>query len=178
MSPMRRGRGGCCWLLWGLKSRNGLKLLVNKLQNVMFSKTRTDCMHSNSAAWAPGAKVQSTRKFFTHHLLIIFFKGVWQCDTCDKHLPKFVMRYIWEISACCCQQKALRSSCVFSAKIKAPSIFINVCIVILLLFCKIKYKDNNNDNNNYPTTAVFNAFTITFTNSVQIGICNISNVLK
>ncbi len=59
MSPMRRGWGGCCWLLWWLKSQNGLKRLVNKLQNVMFSKTRTNCMYSNSAARACGASVQS-----------------------------------------------------------------------------------------------------------------------
>ncbi len=59
MSPMRRRRGGCCWLLWWLKSQNGLKRLVNKLQNVMFSKTRMNCMYSNSAARACGARVQS-----------------------------------------------------------------------------------------------------------------------
>ncbi len=77
-------------------------------------------------------------------IFIIIFKGVWQCDTCDKHLPKFVMRYIWEISACCCQQtEALMSSWFLPicAKIKAPSTFRNVSIVILHLFCKkIKIK--------------------------------------
>ncbi len=30
--------------VWWMKSRNGFKRLVNKLQNVMFSKTRMDCM--------------------------------------------------------------------------------------------------------------------------------------
>ncbi len=60
MSPMRRG--GCCWLLWWLKSWNGLKRLVNKLQNVMFSNTHTDCMYSNSSAWARGARVQSPKR--------------------------------------------------------------------------------------------------------------------
>ncbi len=67
---------------------------------------------------APGFKVQGAETL-THHLLIfiIFFKGVWQCDTCDKHLPKFVTRYIWEITACCCQQTAvLPGSCIFSTK--------------------------------------------------------------
>ncbi len=108
------------------KSRNGLKRLVNKLQNVMFSKTRMNCMYSNSAARARGARFQSPKReellrwnTVTHHLLIfiIFLKGVWQCNICDKHLPKFVMKYIWEISACCCQQKeALRSSSVFPPK--------------------------------------------------------------
>ncbi len=37
--------------------------LANKLQNVMFSKTRTNGMYSNSAARARGARVQSARKF-------------------------------------------------------------------------------------------------------------------
>ncbi len=138
--------GGCCWLLWWLLSWNGL---ANKLQNVLFSKTRTNGMYSNSAARACGTRVQSPKReqilrwnpysSFAH--FYYFFKGVWQCDTCDRHLPKFVMRYIWEISACCCQQTgALRSSWFLpiSAKIKAPSTFRNVSIVILLLFCKIK----------------------------------------
>ncbi len=113
MSPMRRGRGGWCWLLWWLKSCNGL---ANKLQNVMFSKTRTNGMYSNSAAWARSTRVQSPKReeilrWNTYssfaHLYIYFFKSMWQCDTCDKHLPKhlpFVMRYSWEISAYCCQQ--------------------------------------------------------------------------
>ncbi len=99
MSPMRRGRGGCCWLLWWLKSWNEL---ANKLQNVCFLK-----------------HAQMVCNSVLKQLLIIcsFFKAVWQCDTCDKHLPKFVMRYIWEISACCCQQtEALRSSCVCPPK--------------------------------------------------------------
>ncbi len=71
---------------------------------------------------APGFKVQSARKFcaetLTHHLIILlyFFKGVWQCDTCDKHLPKFIMNLsIWETSACCCQQtEALMSFLVLA----------------------------------------------------------------
>jgi len=40
-----------------------------------------------------------------------------------------------------------------SAKIKAPSSFINVNIVIKRCSVKLN-KDNNNDNNNYPTTAI------------------------
>ncbi len=61
-----------------LKSWNGL---ANKLQNVMFSKTRTNGMYSNRAA--PEFKVQSAWKFYaethTHHLLIfiVSLKGVW-----------------------------------------------------------------------------------------------------
>ncbi len=43
-------KGGCCWLLWWLKSRNGLKRLVNKLQNVLFFNTHTNCIsYSNSS---------------------------------------------------------------------------------------------------------------------------------
>ncbi len=99
------------WLIlvtvWWLKSRNGLKRLVNKLQNVMFSNTRMNCMYSNSAARARGARVQSPKReeilrwnTVTRHLLsnifIRFFKGMWQCDTCNKHLPKFVMRIIYK----------------------------------------------------------------------------------
>ncbi len=61
MSPMRRGRGGCCWLLWWLKSRNGLKRLVNKLQNLMFSKTCTNCMYSNSAALSSPRQVSKSK---------------------------------------------------------------------------------------------------------------------
>ncbi len=160
MSPMRRGRGGCCWLLWWLKSWNGL---AKKLQNVMFSKTHTIfvCVLENITFCSLFANVfkqrcTSSRHQGLKHEEIVrwntyssfahfynFFKGAWQCDTCDKHLPKFVMRYIWEISACCCQQtEAMRSSWFLhiSDKIKAPSTFINVIIVILLLFCKIKNK--------------------------------------
>ncbi len=36
--------------------------LVNKLKNVMFSKTRTKCMYSNSAARARSASVQSSKR--------------------------------------------------------------------------------------------------------------------
>ncbi len=46
ISCLRREEEG--WLMlvtvWWMKSRNGLKRLVNKLQNVMFSNTRMDCM--------------------------------------------------------------------------------------------------------------------------------------
>ncbi len=54
-----------------------LKRLENKLQNVMFSKTRTDCMYSNSSARAREEILHWNT--VTHHLLIfiIFFKGVW-----------------------------------------------------------------------------------------------------
>ncbi len=38
-----------------------LKQLVNKLQNVMFSNTRTNCMYSNSHARARGARVQGSK---------------------------------------------------------------------------------------------------------------------
>ncbi len=50
-----------------------LQRLVNKLQNVMFSKTRTNGMYSNSAARARGARVQSARKFCAKTLLLIIF---------------------------------------------------------------------------------------------------------
>ncbi len=30
------------------------------------------------------------------HIFINFFQGMWQCDTCIKHLPKFVMRIIYK----------------------------------------------------------------------------------
>jgi len=115
-------KSGCCWLLWWFKSPNWL---ANKLQNVMFSKTRMSGMYSNSAARARSTRFQSpkhkeilrwnTYSSFAH--FYNFFKGVWQCDTCDKHFPKFIMRYIWEISACCCQQtEALPGSCIFPPK--------------------------------------------------------------
>ncbi len=39
-----------------------LTRLVNKLYNVMFSKTRTDCMYLNSASRARGARVQSLKR--------------------------------------------------------------------------------------------------------------------
>ncbi len=107
MSPMRRGRGGCCWLLWWLKSWNGL---ANKLQNVCFLKhARMACIQTalhELAAPAFKARGNSALKhcFSSFSHFYNFLKGVWQCDTSEKHLPKFVMRYIWEISACCCKQ--------------------------------------------------------------------------
>ncbi len=58
----------------------------------------------------------------------------------------------------CCQQKALE----VSTKIKAPITFINVSIVILLLFCKINKKDNYKDNNTHYNSYI-NTFIITFT---------------
>ncbi len=97
MSPLRRGRGGCCWLLWWLKSWNGL---ANKLQNVMLSKTRTNGMYSNSCTSSRHqvSKRQEILCWNTYSSFAHFYKKkikrVWQCDTCDKHLPKFVMRYI------------------------------------------------------------------------------------
>ncbi len=122
---------------------NGLKRLVNKLQNVMFSKTRTNCMYSNSAARAHGASVQSLKheeilrwNTVTHHLLIFinFFEGVWQ------------IWYMWQTSSqirneiyprnICMLLSTKRSTEVFlrvSAKIKAPSTFIHFSIVIVLL---------------------------------------------
>ncbi len=147
MSPMRRGRGGCCWLLWWLKSWNGLKWLVNKLQNVMFSKTRTNCMYSNSAAQTHGARVQSPKHeeiLALKHLLII-------CLIFLFILSRVTMWYVWQTSSqnrneiylrnICMLLSTKRSTEVFlrvSAKIKAPSTFIHFRIVILLLFCKIK----------------------------------------
>ncbi len=64
-SPMRRRRvidDGYCMIKD--KSQNGLKRLVNKLQNVMFSNTRTDCMqcYSKSTAQARGARVPKREK--------------------------------------------------------------------------------------------------------------------
>ncbi len=92
-----------------------------------------------------------------------------QCDSCDKHLPKLV-RIIYKSAV-----KKKKSTEVFlrdSAKIKAPSTFINVSIVILMLFCKIKQ-----DNNNYPTTALlmnlYNIHTV-----FKLGSVIYSNVLK
>ncbi len=43
------------------KSSNGL---ANKLQNVMFSKTHTNGMYSNSVAQARGTRVQIPNSFF------------------------------------------------------------------------------------------------------------------
>ncbi len=94
MSLMRRGGGGWCWLLWWLKSPNGLKLLINKLQ---------------SAAWCLLARVQSPKEENLHwnsvtcHLLSNIFMNfykewMWQCDTCVKHLPKFIMRIIYKFA--------------------------------------------------------------------------------
>ncbi len=113
-------KGWLLLILWWLKSRNGLKQLVNKLQNVMFSKTRTNYMYSNSAARARAARVQSPKceeilrwNTVTHHLLFFFFlRRERPCDTCDKHFPKFVMRYIWEISACMVNKKKHWGLCV------------------------------------------------------------------
>ncbi len=63
--------------------------------------------------------------------------------TCDKHLRKFVMRIIYKsvvnkkkhryLPAGFCQNKS-------SEIATTPSTFINVNIVILLLFCRIKKK--------------------------------------
>ncbi len=57
----------------------GLKLLVNKLQNVIFSKIRLNGMYSKRTARARGTRVQSPkreeilrRNSVTHHLLIFF----------------------------------------------------------------------------------------------------------
>ncbi len=109
-----------------------MRYICNKPQNVMFSKTRTSCMDSNSAARARGTRVQRPKRWntVTHHLLIciIIFKGVLQCD---QHLPKFIMRYI------CILLSTKRSLLRVSAKIKAPT-FIHFSVVILPLFCKIK----------------------------------------
>ncbi len=84
MSPMRRGRGGYCWLLWWLKSWNGF---ANKLQNVMFSKACTNCMYSNSAARARCTSFQSPKheeilrwNTVTRHHLLIFSILLKACD--------------------------------------------------------------------------------------------------
>ncbi len=67
----------------------------------MFLNTRMNCMYSISAARARGARVQSPKheenlrwNTVTRHLLsniFINFLKACGCDTCDKHLPKFVM---------------------------------------------------------------------------------------
>ncbi len=44
-----------------IKSRNGLKRLVNNLQNVVFSNTHTHVSYSNSAARACSTEVQSPK---------------------------------------------------------------------------------------------------------------------
>ncbi len=79
------------------------------------------------------------------------------------------MRYVQKTSSqllneihlyiCCCQQKEALG---VSTKIKAPITFINVSIVILLLFCKINKKDNYKDNNTHYNSYI-NTFIITFT---------------
>ncbi len=120
---------------------NGLKRFVYSLQNGMFS-TRTDCMYSNSTArasgviWAETVTCQLLCNFF-----IIFFKSMWQCDTCVKHIPKFIMRIIyksvvnkkqhWDLPAGFCLNKSWE-------KATNPSTFINVRIANLLLFCRVK----------------------------------------
>ncbi len=122
-----------------------------------------------------GSKREDILRWNTHHLLIciIFLKA---CDNVIRVTTSSQIRNeIYLRNICMLSSTNKKQSSWFlhiSAKIKAPSTFRNVSIVILLLFCKIKLKDNNNDINNYPTTAI-NTFIITFTNSVQIGICNI-----
>ncbi len=87
------------WLMlvtvWWLKSRNGLKWLVNKLQNVMFSNTSTDCMYSNSAAWARGARVQdqSARKICAKTLLLVIVRVL----LCVSSVPASCVN-IWFVS--------------------------------------------------------------------------------
>ncbi len=90
------------WLLlvtvqW-LKLRNGLKQLVNKLQNVMSSNIYTQrcalCLLARVRS--PNLRWSRVTLSCSVTCLWFFFKGMWQCDTCDKHLPKFVMRIIYK----------------------------------------------------------------------------------
>ncbi len=138
MSPTRRGKRW--WLLlvtvWWLKSRNGLKQLVNKLQNVMFSNTHTDCMYSNSAARARGTRVQSPNRKENQH-----WNSVTRQLLCNIFIHHIVTMWCVQQTPSQIYNEKKRSTEVFlgvSAKIKAPSTFINDSIVILLFFCKIK----------------------------------------
>ncbi len=101
---------------------------------------------------------------------------MWQCDTCVKHLPKFVMRIIYKSAVVNKKHWGLPAG---FCQIKAPSTFINVSIVILLLFCKKKKKkwDHNNDNN-YPTTAVLIHLLQHSPIVFELGSVIYSNVLK
>ncbi len=110
---MRRGR---VLVLLLYDEWNTLKRLVNKPQNVVFLYTQELSLSV--------FKVQSTRKSALKPFLQ---------DTCDKHLPKFIMRIFINLllSTNTSTEVLLR----LYVKIKAPSAFINVSIVILPLFC-------------------------------------------
>ncbi len=68
---------------------------------------------------APGFKVQSVRKICAPQLLsnicISFLKGMCQCDTCDKHLPKLV-RIIYKSAVNKKKHCGLPGSCRFLPK--------------------------------------------------------------
>ncbi len=71
----------------------------------------------------------------THQLLCnIFYKA---CDNVMRASSQTRNENNWSICCCnhSCQQKSTEDFLRGSAKIKAPSTFINVSIVILLLFC-------------------------------------------
>lgn len=99
--------------VWLFKSQDYLKRLVNGVQNAIFSNACTNCQ---------GARVQSahsarkicveldTRQLLGNTFAIyLFLKGMWQCDSCDKHLPKFVIRIINKSAYCC--QKLKKKHC-------------------------------------------------------------------
>ncbi len=144
---------GYCMMIEISKWPQSLKRLVNKLQNVMFSNTRRNCIYSNSAARAHGARVQGSRpkheenlrwKTVTRYLLgNIFIIVLKACDNVISVTNIFQIRNDNHLLIWCCQQKEAQIFLrVFYQnksweKATTPT-FINVSIVILLLFCKIK----------------------------------------
>ncbi len=118
-SPMRRGRAIVAWLLWWLKSQNGLKRLVNKLQNVMFSNTHTNYMYSNScmSSRRQGSESKAREKFARHLLSNSFIYFLRHVTMWYVHQTSSQIHNENHLNICCCQQKeALRSSCGFLPK--------------------------------------------------------------
>lgn len=119
------------WLLlvtvWCFKLRNGLKQLVNKLQNVIFCNTHINCLFSESddefvsqgsksKAW-PKSVLKLCYSSVARYDIYVFLQGMGQYDTGDKHLSKFVMRMISKSAVV--HKKKRWSLPVVSAKIKA-----------------------------------------------------------
>ncbi len=124
---------------------------------------------------APGLKVQSARKICAKTLLLVSCSVTFLLVFLKACANAIRAKNIFQNSSDSFinLRSTKRSTEVFlrvSAKIKAPSTFKNVSIVILMLFCKIKLKEY--DNNNYPTTALL-IHLLYHSQSVQIGICNI-----
>ncbi len=126
MSPMRRGRvddAGYCMMI-------GLKRLVNKLQNVMFSNTRTNCMQviqtvrqnlvaRGFKAWEICAKT-----------LLLVSCSVTFAIRATNIFPNSSESFINMLST----KRSIEVFPRFSAKIKAPSKFINI-----LFYRTLKY---------------------------------------